>query len=156
VIRSGFKRAPVANTVRLRDREPLPPRLTPVALVNASMTPVAGIPASAIAKQNAIEHEGYRRLVAAMPCMNCGINDNSQAAHPNTNKAKGMKADDRLCFPLCAVRFNAPGCHYLFDQHQLFPRSERAAVERQWAAQTRTAIQLAGLWPKNLPLWIEE
>lgn len=120
-----------------------------------SMAPVAGIPASAIAKQNAIEHEGYRRLVAAMPCMNCRINDNSQAAHPNTGKAKGMKADDRLCFPLCAVRFNAPGCHYLFDQHQLFPRAERAGVEQRWAAETRAAILAAGLWPKTLPLWSE-
>ena len=51
------------------------------------------------------------------------------------------------------VRFNAPGCHYLFDQHQLFPRAERAAVEQQWGAETRAAILAAGLWPKNLPEW---
>ena len=146
--RSSFKRPTLERTRTLHT--PVPEHLR-----RGSMAPVAGIPASAIEKDNPVSCEAYRRLVAAMPCMNCRINDNSQAAHPNTGKAKGMKADDRLCFPLCAVRFNAPGCHYLFDQHQLFPRSERAGVEQQWGAETRAAILAAGLWPKNLPLWTE-
>ena len=146
--RSSFKRPTIERKRTVH---------TPIAPENrrGSMAPVAGIPASAIEKENPLRSEEYRRLVAALPCMNCRVNDNSQAAHPNTNKAKGMKADDRLCFPLCAVRFNAPGCHYLFDQHQLFPRSQRAAVEQMWAAETRARILADGLWPKNLPLWTE-
>jgi hypothetical protein len=147
--RSTFRRPTLERTRTVH--VPVPEHLRR----KARMAPVDGIPASAIEKENPVSCEAYRRLVAALPCMNCRINDNSQAAHPNTNKAKGMKADDRLCFPLCAVRFNAPGCHYLFDQHQLFPRSQRAAVEQQWGAETRAAIVAAGLWPKTLPLWIE-
>lgn len=108
-----------------------------------------------IPKLKALRSEAYRRLVAAMPCMNCRLNDGSQAAHPNTNKAKGLKADDRLCFPLCAVRFNAPGCHYLFDQYELYPRAECAAIADAWGKATRAAIVAAGAWPARLPRWQE-
>ena len=85
--------------------------------------------------------ESYRRLVAALPCIHCGIEGFSQAAHPNTGKAKGMKADDLLCFPLCADRPTTPGCHSQFDQHKLFPRSERAGIETDWTLHTQLTIK---------------
>ena len=118
---------------------------------NASMVALNELFSAPIEKSAPVRSEAYRRLVAALPCKNCGIDGNSQAAHPNTGKAKGLKADDRLCFPLCAVRFNAPGCHFMFDQHQLFPKSERAGIESKWAAETRQQIETLGLWPANLP-----
>lgn len=146
---SGFRRPELP-----RVRPVLVPITRPVRarMVSIETTARLSVP---LPKEPPARSEPYRRLVAAMACMNCRINDNSQAAHPNVGKAKGMKADDRLCFPLCAVRFNAPGCHYLFDTHQLFPRSQRAKVEREWGEQTRAAILAAGAWPKNLPKWVE-
>jgi len=109
-----------------------------------------------IEKDDTIQHEGYRRLVAAMPCKHCGIHGYSQAAHPNTGKATGKKLiDDRLCFPLCTVHPVAGGfvrgCHERFDQGALYPKEIRRAIEPAWGADTRRAIAAAGDWPKNLP-----
>lgn len=103
--------------------------------------------ASPVRKTVRVESEAYRRLVAALPCAHCGIQGYSQAAHPNTGKAKGAKADDRLCFPLCADRPGVVGCHFRFDQHQLFPREQRAGVEQQWARKTAEAIGITGVEP---------
>lgn len=158
MIRSGFKRTPVAHPIRLRDRDPLPPRLTPVALVNASMAPVQRTVLVSHPKDEAIHHEGYRRLVAALPCIHCGKANRSQHAHENEGKGKALKLDDRRAMPLCADEPGAEGCHTKFDQYRLLPGGREAHIEqgRAWAQLTRTAIQLAGLWPKKLPLWIEE
>lgn len=150
---SGFKRAPVAHTIRLRDREPLPPRLTPVLIVNASMTPLVVTAIQAAPKENAIEHEGYRRLVAARPCIHCRKANRSQHAHENEGKGKGLKLDDRRAMPLCCDEPGAEGCHTQFDQYRLLPggRAAHVAQGRIWAAQTRADITAEGLWPKNLP-----
>lgn len=83
--------------------------------------------------------EGYRRLVAALPCINCGIGGASQAAHPNTGKAKGRKQDDRLCFPLCHIGANA--CHWRFDLYELHGKERQRELEPVWAAQTRATLQ---------------
>ena len=109
--------------------------------------------ANPVRKTVRVESEAYRRLVAALPCAHCGIQGYSQAAHPNTGKAKGAKADDRLCFPLCADRPGVVGCHFRFDQHQLFSRPERAAIELKWASCTAAQIIAAGCWPANLPTY---
>lgn len=102
-----------------------------------------------------IEHEGYRRLVAALPCSRCGIQGYSQAAHPNTGKTKGRKADDRECFPLCCDRLGVVGCHFMFDQHQLWTADVAEFFELAWGLRTRTTIEVNGEWPKNLPKWGE-
>lgn len=116
------------------------------AIVGLSTRPIVAVP-----KENAVECEAYRRLVAARPCIFCGVVGFSQAAHPNTRKAKGLKADDRLCFPLCCARLLIVGCHYQFDQHQLFTREAAENFETHWGAVTRAAIVAGGLWPANLP-----
>ena len=100
-----------------------------------------------------IEHEGYRRLVAQLPCVRCHIEGWSQCAHPNSNKTKGRKADDRECFPLCCDRPGVNGCHPLFDQYKLGPRDWSATFEELWGEWTRAMIDGLDLWPKNLPRW---
>lgn len=157
MIRSGFKRTPVAHPIRLRDREPLPPRLTAIAVVNASMAPVSRM-SDAIPKEDAIHHEGYRRLVAALDCINCGKANRSQHAHENDGKGKALKLDDRRAMPLCADEPGADGCHTQFDQYRLLPGGREAHVlqGRIWANQTRLAIALAGQWPKTLPPWTDK
>lgn len=108
-----------------------------------------------IAKMDVCRSEPYRRLVAAYPCIHCGIAGLSQCAHGNTGKGMGMKTDDRNSFPLCADSPGRPGCHSRFDRHELFSRGARTAVEQAWAADTRRRIQAAGIWPANLPLCSE-
>jgi hypothetical protein len=86
-----------------------------------------------VPKRQRVRDEPYRRFVATLPCSHCQVEGYSQAAHPNTGKAKGRKADDTLCFPLCCDRPGVVGCHTLFDQHKLFARAERPRMERQWS-----------------------
>lgn len=103
-----------------------------------------------------VEHEGYRRLVAALPCIACGVHGWSQCAHPNTNKAMAGKTDDRLTFPLCCDRIGARGCHSQFDQGVMLRKSVRREIEPIWGQRTRAKIRAAGAWPTDLPAWNEE
>lgn len=103
------------------------------------------------AKAAPVRSEPYRRLVAALPCVMCGIAGYSQAAHPNTGKAKGMKQSDADCFPLCCTRPGINGCHFDFDQHRLFSKAARPVIEQAWAADTQRRIRASGQWPANFP-----
>lgn len=71
------------------------------------------------------ESRDYRMYVATQPCLACGRHG-TQAAHISAgNYARGMKADDWYCIPLCAPQYLNPGCHFFFDAGQ-----ERFARER--------------------------
>ena len=147
--RSGF---------RTRERRPAKqidytprPRSAAVAICDQSARMVVQMP-----KCQPARHEGYRRLVAAMPCIRCGAVGRSQAAHANAGKGMAIKADDREAFPLCGPAFADPGCHARLDQGALYPKAERREHEERWAAQTRAAIRAAGLWPRDLEPWPED
>lgn len=88
-----------------------------------------------IPKARPARDEPYRRRVAALPCIHCGIEGYSQAAHGPT-LGRGIKASDLETFPLCAARPGAEGCHAAFDQYRLFPAEQRIKVARKWAAAT--------------------
>lgn len=108
------------------------------------------VPAMMFPKESAVRSEPYRRLVAGLPCRNCGIQGYSQAAHlPPDGKA--IKQDDRLIFALCCDRLGVHGCHYNYDQYILFPKRDARIVGEAWAADTRRQIEAMGNWPKNLP-----
>jgi hypothetical protein len=82
-----------------------------------------------------VRSEPYRRLVAALPCINCTLEGFSQAAHPNAGKAKGLKACDLACFPLCSVAGN--DCHRKFDQYEYGTSGYQAELEEEWTARTQ-------------------
>ena len=109
-----------------------------------------------IAKENAVESEPYRRLVAQLPCLWCGISGYSQHAHLNMGKGMGLKTDDRTGFPLCCSRPGIEGCHVAYDQYRLLESGGREA-HREYGIEagrfTRDQILKAGLWPKKVPLW---
>lgn len=129
-----------------------------VALVGVAALVSQDEPACApIEKECAIEHEGYRRLVASLPCFWCGRQGRSNHAHENENKGKGLKLDDRRAMPLCVDDMGKQGCHTAFDRYSLIDGGRDAHVElgKQMANQTRQLIRAAGKWPKNLPLWQE-
>jgi hypothetical protein len=86
--------------------------------------------------------EEYRRLVATLPCINCGVEGYSQAAH-GPAAGKGLKASDDLLFPLCTVRVGVNGCHEKYDAYELFPRAERRAKALEWAARTAEQLEAA-------------
>ena len=106
-------------------------------------------PAAPIAKAPPVRSEAYRRAVASLPCINCGIQGYSQAAHLPP-EAKGMKQSDLLTFPLCRTRVGIPGCHQDYDQYRLFPRAAAMAVGRAWAAETQRRLLAMGLVPLSL------
>ena len=110
----------------------------------------------AIGKENAVSYEPYRRLVAELPCMWCGVSGYSQHAHLNRGKGMGLKTDDRTGFPLCCSRPGIEGCHVAYDQYRLLESGGREA-HREYGIEagrfTRDQILKAGLWPKKVPLW---
>lgn len=107
--------------------------------------------AKPVEKDLPVRSEAYRQLVAARPCIHCGIHGHSQCAHENRGKGLGLKVDDRRSMPLCTVTGN--DCHGRFDTYTLLPggREAHAAAGRRWSAKTRAAIQAEGLWPAGLP-----
>jgi len=134
------------------EEQPVPaPQPRPIAPPRARLA-VFSDKVTSIPKEDVVRSEEYRRLVAALPCIICGVQGYSQAAHPNTGKGQGIKTDDRLCFPLCCDRPGVQGCHPKFDQHALYTKEERRVLEPAWAAQTQARIIADGAWPAGLPL----
>ena len=135
----------------------MPERVKPVyaRLTVPVRYPVFDAPLATLPKENAVYSEPYRRIVAAMPCVVCGIHGYSQAAHPPPT-AKGRKEYDRLTFALCTIHPDASGqlvngCHFEFDQMQMVPREDMRSVAGHWAKQTRQQIRDAGQWPASVP-----
>ena len=87
-------------------------------------------------KSNPVRDEHYRRSVAALPCISCGIEGHSNAAHGPT-LGRGIKASDLDTFPLCCDMPGRPGCHGLHDKREIGQRRLDAAT---WAERTRKAL----------------
>lgn len=110
----------------------------------------------AIEKENAVESEPYRRLVAQLPCMWCGVEGYSQHAHLNRGKGLGLKTDDRTGFALCCSRPGIEGCHVAYDQYRLIEGADSDLHHEyglEWGRITRHTISIAGLWPRSVPPW---
>ena len=123
--------------------------IKPIAAKANYATVSRDVGAAPITKAAPVRSEAYRRAVASLPCIACGIQGYSQAAHLPP-EAKGLKQSDLLAFPLCCVRVGVPGCHQDYDQYRLFPRDAAMAVGRAWAADTQRRIQAMGLWPTGM------
>lgn len=93
-----------------------------------------------------VRDEAYRRLVAALPCINCGVEGYSQAAHPNYGKGGSTKTSDTDCFPLCADRPGVRGCHSAFDAGAMLSKTTRREIEKQWSELTRKFLVANGLF----------
>ena len=113
--------------------------------------PLAPVFRGSVPKAQPVRNEAYRRLVAAMPCVICGMVGYSQAAHGSAGKGMGIKACDLTCFPACAPRPGVAGCHSRLDQGALFAKAVRHTLEPAWAADTQRRIYAMGLWPKGVP-----
>ncbi len=92
----------------------------PPAIV-AKMATLASFSAQAdpVLKDGRHESEPWRRAVAALPCVICGREGQTQAAHRNEGKGMGLKTDDALTAALCQT------CHSEIDQGKTMTRDER-------------------------------
>ena len=146
--RTSFKSRVPATVARDPDRVRHVPSVTPGAF--RAPVPVSTAPAAQVEKAAPVRSQAYLRVVASLPCIACGIQGHSQAAHLPP-EAKGMKQSDLLAFPLCCVRVGVPGCHQDYDQYRMYTKAAAMTVGRAWAADTQRKIQAMGLWPKTLP-----
>ena len=147
-------RAPRSERQRDPDRLRSVPTVTPGTF--RAPQPVAIEPAAPVTKDNPVRSQQYRRAVASLPCINCGVPGHSQCAHSNSGKGAGIKASDLDSFPLCTVHPGADGrlvqgCHERFDQGALFSKLVRRDLEPSWIADTQRKIYSMGLWPQKLP-----
>lgn len=117
----------------------------------------AGTTGTAIDKEDIQTSEAYRRAVASLPCLWCGIAGYSQHAHLNLGKGFALKTDDRTGFPLCCTRPGVEGCHVAYDQYRLMEggREAHRAYGLEWGRITRANVLELGLCPVRLPRWEE-
>ena len=147
--RAAFKPRATRYEARDPDRLRSVPTVTPGAF--RAPAPVEQAPATAVPKAEIVRSQPYLRAVASLPCIACGIQGYSQAAHLPP-EAKGMKQSDLLTMPLCCTRIGVQGCHQDYDQYRLFPRDVAMTVGLAWAADTRRKLLALGLWPKGVPV----
>ena len=156
--RTPFKRKNSAENIQSKAAQSHAQQ-APVATLRIVKLPAKTAPFSAefkggFPKSAPVRSESYRRAVASLPCVICGIAGQSQAAHGSgagtaVCKGMGLKSCDLTCFAACVT------CHHQLDQGALFAKAARHALEPAWAADTQRRIHAMGLWPKNLPYPIE-
>lgn len=140
---------------RARDMEPPPlPVLRPVA-PGTYKGSTSGI---AVAKENAIQHEGYMSIVRGLACRRCGYQPpegepRNQFAHSDAGKGKGIKTDCRRGASLCGPHGGINGCHWVLGTSGQFTKLVRRQLEDEYAESTREEVIRLGLWPKSLPRW---
>lgn len=95
-------------------------------------------------KARIVRSEKHRRWVASLPCIACGVEGFSQAAHANHGKGLGMKTCDTHTFPLCAPHWGLIGCHQQHDLCIDMSRDERRELEARYIAQTQAMARECG------------
>lgn len=89
--------------------------------------------------------EKLRRAVASLPCMHCGVQGWTQAAHMNQGKGGALKASDAAVAALCCTRPGIRGCHEMLDQGGVMTKAERRVFELEMVALTYIALMERGL-----------
>ncbi|OJB09148.1 hypothetical protein [Burkholderia ubonensis] len=89
--------------------------------------------------------EQLRRAVTTLPCMHCGVEGYTQAAHANYGKGGAQKASDAAIAALCCDRPGVRGCHSMLDSGGVLPKTERRAFEMEMVAKTYIALVERGL-----------
>lgn len=88
-------------------------------------------------KSNYWRNKEHLKAVSSLPCMRCGREGQTQAAHSNQlqhGKGKGIKASDEYTAALCLK------CHFEIDMgNKLTKEQRREEWDRAWA---RTVAEL--------------
>lgn len=93
-----------------------------------------------IEKSRPLRSRKHLMDVASMPCIKCGIDGYTQAAHTNFGKGMGIKACDSQTFPLCVY------CHTWLDQSGKLNKDERRNLERSYVIKTRQKMINSCKW----------
>ena len=95
------------------------------------------------AKSRPVRSEGYRRWVASLPCISCGIEGYSQCAHANGG-GMGTKECDLRTFPLCCTRPGHIGCHMAFDLCIDMTKAQRRELTEEYVTRTQAKARREG------------
>ena len=95
--------------------------------------------------------EAYRRWVATLPCVHCGLEGWSNACHGDRDKGMALKACDSTVWPGCVDRPGLQGCHSLFGATGRMGREARRVLEAEYAARTRHFARQVGAYPAGWP-----
>ena len=99
-------------------------------------------------KHQYVRSQKLLKLVTALSCQNCGMDNGVQAAHSNWGggKGKGIKADDNLVAALCLK------CHYEIDQGAHLSKDERKEMWLKAHVATVETLSEQGKWPLDIPV----
>ena len=102
-----------------------------------------------IPKFNYFRSKAHLKNVASLPCQNCYIEGETQAAHSNWaehGKGRGIKATDEFTAALCQK------CHTELDQGRMLTKDQR---KQMWVVahyKTVRKLVMLGLWPETVPI----
>ena len=85
--------------------------------------------------------------VAELPCQNCYIEGQTQAAHSNWaehGKARGLKASDEFTAALCQK------CHTELDQGARLTKEQRRMLWQMAYQKTVNKLKASGKWPDDV------
>ena len=88
--------------------------------------------------------------VASLPCQNCYVEGQTQAAHSNWadlgGKARGLKASDEYTAALCQA------CHAELDSGARLTKEQRRDLWQMAYQRTVNRLVKNNLWPVDIPL----
>lgn len=96
-------------------------------------------------KNKRFRSEKHRRNVASLPCVNCGVQGRTQAAHANFGKGMALKACDSQLMALCDI------CHRLHDSGGIYDnKQQRWSKEVLLVDLTRAELISRSLWTSDI------
>lgn len=103
-----------------------------------------------IPKYKYFRSKEHLKNVASLPCQNCYIEGETQAAHSNWsdwgNKGRGIKASDEFTAALCQK------CHMELDSGARLSKEQRRSLWQMAYQKTVNRLKANGKWPKELDL----
>jgi hypothetical protein len=101
-------------------------------------------------KHKYVRSQKLLKLVAALSCQSCGMDNGVQAAHSNWTewggKGKSLKSSDEYTAALCLK------CHYEIDQGAHLSKDERKDMWQKAHQSTVNNLIESNQWPKNVPI----
>jgi hypothetical protein len=101
-----------------------------------------------IPKYKYFRSKEHLKNVASLPCQNCYIEGETQAAHSNWsdwgNKGRGIKASDEFTAALCQK------CHTELDQGARLTKEQRRMLWQMAYQKTVAKLKASGKWPDEL------
>jgi len=100
-----------------------------------------------IPKFNYFRSKAHLKNVASLPCQNCYIEGETQAAHSNSaehGKGRGIKASDEFTAALCQK------CHMELDQGARLNKEQRRTLWQMAYQKTVAKLKRQDKWPKEL------